>query len=122
MSEAASQTTLRRANVRDVPEVLEIINRWAGLQEMLPRSPLSLYESIRDFRIAEHNGIVVGCGALHVVWGNLAEIRSIAVLPSEKGKGTGRALARAQQDAAPGARRERGRPLRHGRGAAHRGG
>ena len=84
---------LRHASVRDVPEILEIINAWAQKQEMLPRSPLSLYEGIRDFRIAERDGQLVGCGALHVVWGDLAEIRSIAVKPSEKGRGTGRALA-----------------------------
>lgn len=93
MSDAAKAATLRRATVRDVPAVLEIINAWANQQEMLPRSPLSLYESIRDFRIAERDGKVVGCGALHVVWGDLAEIRSIAVRPTEKGCGTGRALA-----------------------------
>lgn len=93
MSEAVIQATLRHATVRDIPQVLDIINQWASAQEMLPRSPLSLYEGIRDFRIAERDGVVVGCGALHVVWGDLAEIRSIAVLPSEKGKGTGRALA-----------------------------
>lgn len=94
MSDTQSgKAKLRRATVRDVPAVLDIINDWAGRQEMLPRSPLSLYEGIRDFRIAERDGEVVGCGALHVVWGDLAEIRSIAVLPSEKGRGTGRALA-----------------------------
>ncbi|MCB9881711.1 MAG: N-acetyltransferase [Planctomycetes bacterium] len=91
--EVSAPARIRHANVRDVPQILEIINAWANLQEMLPRSPLSVYEGIRAFRVAERDGVVVGCGALHVVWGDLAEIRSIAVRPTEKGRGTGRALA-----------------------------
>jgi amino-acid N-acetyltransferase len=59
---------------------------------MLPRSPLSVYESIRDYTVAEHNGAVVGCGGLHVVWGELAEIRSLAVAPDWKSAGIGRAI------------------------------
>ena len=88
-----SELTIRPANVRDVPRMLEIINAYAAAQEMLSRSPLSLYEGVRDFVVAVRNDELVGCGALHVVWGDMAEIRSIAVDPSEKGKGTGRLLA-----------------------------
>ncbi len=91
--EPSAPALIRRATVRDVPHILEIVNAWANLQEMLPRSPLSIYEGIRAFRVAERDSVVVGCGALHVVWGDLAEIRSIAVRPTEKGRGTGRALA-----------------------------
>ncbi len=84
---------IRRATVRDVATMLEIINGYATAQEMLPRSPLFLYENLRDFVIALRDDEVVGCGALHIVWGDLAEIRSIAVAPGEKGQGTGRRLA-----------------------------
>ncbi len=92
-SAGAATTTVRPATVCDVPVMLEIINSYAGEQIMLARSPLSLYEGIRDFVVAERDGAIVGCGALHIVWGEMAEVRSIAVRPSEKGNGTGRILA-----------------------------
>jgi amino-acid N-acetyltransferase len=95
---AAPDLKIRAATVRDVPHILRIVNDYAQQQAMLPRSPLSVYESIRDFYVAVRgdgtaNEKVVGCGALHVVWGDLAEIRSIAVDPGEKSKGIGRRLA-----------------------------
>ena len=95
-----SELSIRPATVRDVPRMLEIINAYAAAQEMLSRSPLSLYEGVRDFVVATRGDETVGCGALHVVWGDMAEIRSIAVDPGEKGRGTGRLLAeRLLQDA-----------------------
>lgn len=96
MTQEAKSTdaiTVRNATVRDVSTMLEIVNNYASKQEMLPRSPLSMFENLRDFIVAEIDSQVVGCGALHVVWGDLAEVRSIAVAPSAKGKGIGRLLA-----------------------------
>ncbi len=85
---------IRPATVRDVSDMLKIINDYAAGQVMLARSPLALYENLRDFLVAERDGVILGCGALHVVWGDLAEIRSIAVLPDQKGKGLGLRLAK----------------------------
>lgn len=84
---------IRPATVRDVGAMLTIINDYAAGQVMLARSPLALYENLRDFLVAEREGEILGCGALHVVWGDLAEIRSIAVLPDRKGQGLGMRLA-----------------------------
>lgn len=94
-SQTAAPAAIRPATVRDAARMLEIINGYAATQEMLPRSPLWIFENLRDFVIADRAGEVVGCGALHVVWGDLAEVRSIAVAPCERGKGTGRRLAEA---------------------------
>ncbi len=93
---------LRKARVQDAPAILEMVNEYAKDQIMLPRSPLSVFEGIRDFTVVESGGEILGCGALHVVWGDLAEIRSIAVRESAKGKRYGyelgeRLLAEAKQ-------------------------
>jgi amino-acid N-acetyltransferase len=88
-----TEIQIRPATVRDVNTMLKIINDYAAGEVMLARSPLALYENLRDFLVAERAGEILGCGALHVVWADLAEIRSIAVLPDQKGKGLGMRLA-----------------------------
>lgn len=84
--------TVRPACVDDVPAILELINGLAQEQLMLPRSPLSVYEGLRDFVVAEAEGRFAGCGALKVVWADLAEVRSLAVRKSAQKAGIGRAL------------------------------
>jgi amino-acid N-acetyltransferase len=61
---------------------------------MLPRSLHSLYEHLRDYVVAEENGVVVGCTGLHIMWDDLAEIRSLAVDEAHSGRGVGSALVR----------------------------
>lgn len=84
--------TVRPARVDDAPEILELINALAQEQVMLPRSPLSIYEGLRDFVVAEVDGEFAGCGALKVVWADLAEVRSLAVKKTMQKHGIGRAL------------------------------
>jgi amino-acid N-acetyltransferase len=79
----------RRANFRDVESIHKIINAYAEQGLMLARSRNSIYESLRDFILAEEDGIVVGVGALHLVWDELAEIRALAVAPDVTLKGIG---------------------------------
>ena len=62
---------------------------------MLPRSRADLYESLRDFVVAEQKGKVVGCGALAIQWDDLAEIKSLVVTDACQGRGVGRRLVRA---------------------------
>lgn len=69
-----------------------LINGFADRGEMLHRSMSQLYEYIRDFWVAEQDGIVVGCAALHVMWQDLAEVKSLAVSDVLQGRGVGRAL------------------------------
>lgn len=84
---------VRPATVRDVPAILDLVNRLAQQQIMLPRSPASVVEGIRDFVVADLDGDFAGCGSLHVVWSDLAEIRSLAVDPEAQGFGVGKAIA-----------------------------
>ena len=87
-----SDVTIRKAAIQDCGPILKLVNDLALLQILLPRSPASVIENIRDFFIAEIDGRFVGCGALHIVWTDLAEIRSIAVDPSTQRAGIGRKL------------------------------
>ena len=85
----------RNAILPDVEVIHSIIRLYSGNAVLLPRTMAELSENIRDFVVAEHEGKVVGCGALHLYGRHLAEIRSIAVLPAAKGLGAGRRLVEA---------------------------
>jgi len=84
--------TYRKARMGDVPEMQRLINHYAAQGLMLPRSLVSLYESLRDFTVAEEDGRIVGVGALHIVWDDLAEVRALAVAPGHERQGHGRAI------------------------------
>ncbi|NBO65282.1 MAG: N-acetyltransferase [Acidobacteria bacterium] len=88
---------IRRARMADAVTIHHLVNLYAGRQQMLPRTLLSIYENIRDFQVAvvDHDSIIVGCSALHFTWSDMAEIRSLAVNESTKGAGIGRALVEA---------------------------
>ena len=68
---------IRKATIADCGPILAMVNQLALRQILLPRSPASVIEHIRDFFIAEVDGKFTGCGALHNVWSDLAEVRSI---------------------------------------------
>ncbi len=86
---------LRKARLKDVPEIRDLINSHAERYRMLFRTEASLYESIRDFTVFETDNKVVGCCALQIIWGNLAEVRSLAVADDYHGKGIGSKLVQA---------------------------
>jgi len=76
--------SVRKARLSDVAEMYRIINYYAESQRMLPKTELQLYENLRDYRVvtdASSEDRVLACGALHIYWENLAEIRAIAVDP-----------------------------------------
>ncbi len=83
---------IRRAKIKDVPQIVQLINYYAQKGQMLGRPLIHLYDSIRDFVVAEADGRVVGCGSLAVVWSDIAEVRSIAVHPDYQRRGYGRAM------------------------------
>ncbi len=90
------EATLRRAMLSDVPAIQKLVNDFAARGEMLPRSLSELFENIRDYYVAENDGgEVVGCSALHVTWGDLAEVKSVAVREDHRGDGLGAALVTA---------------------------
>lgn len=86
---------IRKATVPDAQEIQRLINSFAERDAMLPRALNAIYESIRDFFVLEDNGRIIGCCALHVTWGDLAEVRSLAVDESCQGKGYGQLLVAA---------------------------
>jgi amino-acid N-acetyltransferase len=83
---------IRPATIHDVPRMQEVINSHASLGKMLFKSLAELYESIRDFAVAEEEGQVVGCCGLTIIWADLAEVRSLAVDETHQGRGLGRQL------------------------------
>ncbi len=92
----STTATIRRALTADVPTFGQIINDCAEYGLMLHRSQAYLYEHIRDFVVkVDEAGQVVGVCGLKVVWGNLAEVYALAVAPSQRGRGVGRALVEA---------------------------
>ncbi|MBZ5695826.1 MAG: N-acetyltransferase [Acidobacteriia bacterium] len=85
----------RNAVLPDVEQIHAIIQPYAEEGTLLPRSMPELCENVRDFIVAEEDGRIAGCGALHLYGTHLAEIRSIAVSPQHKGHGVGRSLVNA---------------------------
>jgi amino-acid N-acetyltransferase len=95
MTTTKTQVVIRPAIVADAKPIMTLINELAVKQVMLPRSPASIIENIRDFVVAEVEGQFAGCGALAVTWTDIAEIRSLAVSPSHQQHGIGRKLVEA---------------------------
>ncbi|HEX6402053.1 MAG TPA: amino-acid N-acetyltransferase [Pseudonocardiaceae bacterium] len=87
----ALKITVRRARVADVRKIKELVDLYAGAV-LLAKQLVTLYEDVQEFWVAERDGAVVGCGALHVLWEDLAEIRTLAVYPDAVGQGVGHAL------------------------------
>ena len=83
---------MRRARTLDVPTIHDLIERYAGDRILLAKERVQLYEDVQDFWVAERAGVVVGCGAVHPLWEDIAEIRTVAVHPAERGKGVGGAI------------------------------
>jgi amino-acid N-acetyltransferase len=83
-----SQVVVRRARIGDVRAIKSIIDTYVG-KVLLAKELVTLYEDVQEFWVAELDGELVGCGALHVLWEDIAEIRSIAVLPHALRLGAG---------------------------------
>jgi amino-acid N-acetyltransferase len=82
---------VRRARTSDVPAIKQLVDTYAG-RILLEKNLVTLYEAVQEFWVAEHEGMVVGCGALHVLWADLGEVRTVAVDPPMTGHGIGHAI------------------------------
>lgn len=82
----------RKAVLPDALAIHGLIFEYARHGTLLPRSLKEICENIRDFTVVENRNRIIGCGALHIYGMHLAEIRSIAVWPEDKGRGAGRCL------------------------------
>lgn len=83
---------IRKAKIKDIKQIQLIINYFAKKNVMLARSLNELYENMRDFWVYEDRGRVIGCCALHISWGDLAEIKSLAVAANRHNRGIGTEL------------------------------
>lgn len=76
-----------------MPGVKRLVDTYAG-RILLEKNLVTLYESVQEFWVAELAGDIVGCGALHVLWSDLGEVRTVAVDPKFRGRGIGHAIVR----------------------------
>ena len=86
---------IRKAQIADVKDIQKLLMTFASRGDMLSRSLSELYESLRDFYVVEEDGVLLGAAALHIVWEDLAEVRSVAVMESAGRKGIGGSLVQA---------------------------
>ena len=92
----AAAAFVRRARTADVPAIKALVDIYAGAgRKLLAKELVTLYEDVQDFLVAEVDGQVVGCGALHVLWADLGEVRTLAVHPDRRGLRIGAELLQA---------------------------
>lgn len=82
----------RKAVMADTEAIYELIQLNAELGLMLPRPRISIYENLQSMTVIDDQGTIVGVGGLHILWSDLAEIRSLAIAPEKKGLGLGKEL------------------------------
>ena len=80
---------IRPAHTSDIKGIRQLIDSYAPQGRLLTKETVTLYESVQEFTVAVAGGEVVGCGALHVLWEDLAEVRTVAVSEKLRGQGVG---------------------------------
>jgi amino-acid N-acetyltransferase len=88
----SAEYTVRRARTSDVPHVRRLVDAYSNDRILLSKEMVTLYEDVQEFWVAEAAGAVIGCGALHVMWEDLAEVRTLATDPQWRGRGVGSTL------------------------------
>jgi amino-acid N-acetyltransferase len=86
---------IERATIRDVAQMHRLINRFADKGKMLARSLSEIYENVREYKVVREGDQLIACVALHVMWSDLAEIRSLAVAEQKQNQGVGDRLVKA---------------------------
>jgi amino-acid N-acetyltransferase len=98
-----TEFSVRRARTSDVPAIERLIAPLVESRVLLGKDRVVFYEAVQEFRVAEApDGSLIGCGALHVMWEDLGEIRTLAVADAWRGRGVGHALLAKLEDAAQG--------------------
>ena len=87
-----SDVRVRPAVTKDVKSIRLLIDEYSSDGSLLAKSPVTLFEDVQEFVVAEQGGSIVGCGALHVLWEDLAEIRTLAVTSNHVRQGIGSLL------------------------------
>jgi amino-acid N-acetyltransferase len=88
----ADRLVVRSARTSDVRAIRRLVDTYAPERRLLSKATVALYEDVTEFLVGELDGEVVGCGAVHVFWEDLAEVRTVAVDPAYVGKGVGSVL------------------------------
>ncbi|MCD6412836.1 MAG: N-acetyltransferase [Elusimicrobia bacterium] len=88
------KTKIERAGMADARKIYEIIRRHASSGVVLPRPLSVIYEHIREFFICRIDGKIAGIAALHIVWEDIAEVRSLVVEETFRKQGMGKALVK----------------------------
>jgi amino-acid N-acetyltransferase len=91
-SSVAEGLVVRRARTSDIPAIRALVDTYSGGRRLLSKATVTLYEDVQEFWVAEVGDRVVGCGALHVLWEDLGEVRTLAVDPKMVGRGIGNLL------------------------------
>ena len=86
---------VEKAKIQDVPQIHRLINYFADKDEMLARPLSEIYENIRDYFVIKQGEQVIACAALHIMWSDLAEIKSVAVAEDSQQQGIGAQLVEA---------------------------
>jgi amino-acid N-acetyltransferase len=84
-----SEAVIRPARTADVAAVRRLVGLYTEDGRLLAKAPVTLYEDVQEFLVAEIDGVIIGCGALHVMWEDLGEIRTLAVDPEHARHGIG---------------------------------
>lgn len=90
----SGELRVRRARTPDVRGIARLVDAYAPDRILLAKDAVTLYEDVQEFWVAERDpaGPLLGCGALHVMWEDLAEVRTLAVDPAHTGQGIGHAI------------------------------
>lgn len=99
MSQVAN-ITIRPALPEDVPSIAALVEPYVRRRILLGKDLVDFYEAVQEFLVADLEGEVVGCGALHVMWEHLAEVRTLAVSETVIGRGVGHRILVALMDRA----------------------
>jgi amino-acid N-acetyltransferase len=83
------EVIIRRARTADVRDIRRLVDTYTADRRLLSKATVALYEDVQDFWVADRDGAVIGCGAVHVMWEDLAEIRTVAVDPDHRGQKIG---------------------------------
>jgi len=100
VSELPAGVVIRPANTADIRAIRDLIEPLVVSRVLLGKELVMRYEAVQEFMVAVKDGAVVGCGALHVFWENLGEVRTLAVAQRDKGQGIGSALLAALEQKA----------------------
>ena len=77
---------IRPARTTDIKAIRQIIDAYTLQRRLLAKETVMLYEDVQEFVVAESDGQVIGCGALHVLWEDLGEVRTVGVIDSFRGQ------------------------------------